>query len=227
MDESRRSDFEKLGEIMKGKSFEIDEKASFLRSYLYKYGVIYGADEIVKLAENLKSGEERASLYRILFSKEAVEEWKASCGTGDSAACYFSGFVSKGSVRKYFFGEACRGGVGVACLEMASLLENEEKWREHTEYSKKACSYGFPGACFTAGNIYYKGKYDGSIDMENALKYLDKACQKDISIGCAYLGWIFEHGESVRKDRKRAASYYEKSCSLGYLKACEMKANLK
>ncbi|GAA7655664.1 hypothetical protein HpMMM60_06880 [Helicobacter pylori] len=45
--------------------------------------------------------------------------------------------------------------------------------------------------------------------------------------GCGALGMLYEYGQGVEKDSKKAAQFYSKACKLGLQKACEILKELK
>ena len=87
--------------------------------------------------------------------------------------------------------------------------------------AKKACRYGVSNSCFLAGMIYYAGVSDVAADIVTARGLFEKACETGNNGGCAYLGWMYENGEGVTKDREAAKRHYLKACNLGHAKSCE------
>jgi len=54
-----------------------------------------------------------------------------------------------------------------------------------------------------------------------ALEFAD-GCEKDEADACNYLAWMYDEGEGVTKDRRRALGLYSKACSGGSGLACSM-----
>ncbi len=59
-------------------------------------------------------------------------------------------------------------------------------------------------------------------DYIQAKKYFEKACDLDNGLGCGVLGSLYQNGEGVKQDSKKAAQYISKACKLGDQKACEV-----
>ena len=49
---------------------------------------------------------------------------------------------------------------------------------------------------------------------------LGDSCEVDDVRGCAYLGFIYEKGETGKKDPVKSKFYYDKSCNLGLKESC-------
>ncbi|MCH4598203.1 sel1 repeat family protein [Helicobacter pylori] len=63
-------------------------------------------------------------------------------------------------------------------------------------------------------------------DYIQAKKYFEKACDLNNSGGCGALGMLYEYGQGVEKDSKKAAQFYSKACKLGLQEACEDAQNI-
>jgi len=223
--QKRSSDKNKLIEILKSNAISLKDKTILLKEFIYNYATLFGMEDILEIVSTLKEKKDRSELYRSLFTKELISEWKSLCKNGDSAACYFAGFISNDKVKYDFFKTACNGNIGHACYGVGKIDEKKLSWGNASDNAQKACSLGIVKACFSIGNLYYKGKVSGTIDMPKAIKYLDKACIKNHSVSCAYLGWIYKHGEGVAADIAQSTVFLKKSCSLGYNKACSFLQN--
>ena len=84
-----------------------------------------------------------------------------------------------------------------------------------------ACNSG--EECFKKGfELYKAGK------KKEAYQYGLKACEKfNYGKGCFGLGYLYEHGDGVKKDMNKALNYYKKAvsgekklCNSGDLQAC-------
>lgn len=220
MEAKMQEDREKLKKVLALGVMGLDEKAKFLKEYLYNYGAVYGVQDMVDLIGTVKPETEIAKLKAAVFTRELLEEWKSACESNDGAACYFFGSASDKPMEKYLV-KACDSQIGAACLSLSKKYTALESGRKAIDYATKACSYGQAKGCFSAGNIYYTGRCNIDIDMPKAVSFFETACEADEVGGCAYLGWIYEKGESVKKDEKKAAEYYLKACNLGYAKSCQ------
>ncbi|WP_415752162.1 tetratricopeptide repeat protein [Helicobacter pylori] len=56
-----------------------------------------------------------------------------------------------------------------------------------------------------------KESYDKQ-DFTQAKKYFKKACDLKEGMGCYNLGVLYQNGEGVEKNLKKAAQYYKKAC---------------
>ena len=57
---------------------------------------------------------------------------------------------------------------------------------------------------------------------EKAAKRLSKACTGGHSMGCTALAKLYEAGNGVPKDKKRAKRYAAKGCDLGANQSCKL-----
>ncbi|WP_367179176.1 tetratricopeptide repeat protein, partial [uncultured Campylobacter sp.] len=53
-----------------------------------------------------------------------------------------------------------------------------------------------------------------------ANKLFSKACDLEIAEGCNNLGYLYESGKGVKKDKSMAKKYYGKACDLGIKRSC-------
>ena len=58
-------------------------------------------------------------------------------------------------------------------------------------------------------------------DYAKAAELFYKACKLGNALACSNLGFAYEKGQGVEKDRKFAKGFYERGCKLGEFSACE------
>gem|GEM_PF-3015391 len=218
--EKRTQDREKLTKALSLTVISFDEKVRYLREYLYAYGTLFGADETFELIDTLPDKTAAKKLREAVLDPAIVGEWQIACDRNDGAACYFLG-VAKGTSGDEALRKGCDAQIGMACHAIAKKAKGDTRYRKAVEAARKACRYGVSNSCFLAGMVYYAGASDVAPDIAMARDLFDKACQTGNNGGCAYLGWMYENGEGVTKDRDAAKQYYLKACNLGHQKSCE------
>lgn len=110
-----------------------------------------------------------------------------------------------------------------------SKLSGDEFWQLAancvSKKNKKACQKlidnGLPSVkecseyCTMVGAIYDRyGKY------QQALPYLEKACNLKDKEGCFNAGFLYHNGQGVKQDFAKAKKYYEKTCDMEDKAAC-------
>jgi hypothetical protein len=81
---------------------------------------------------------------------------------------------------------------------------------------KKAAENGFVISQENLGAIYFEEK-----DFNNALIWYTKASNNNHSRAQFVLGFMHRKGIGTKKSRKKAKSWWKKSCKLGYAESCE------
>ena len=218
--EKRKLDREKLQKALPLTVISFDEKVRYLREYLYAYGTLFGADEVFELIDALSDKALAKKLRDGVLDPAIVGEWQIACDRNDGAACYFLG-VAQGASGDNALRKGCDAQVGMACHAIAKKAKSDTRYGKAAEAAKKACRYGVSNSCFLAGMVYYAGASDVAADIVAARGLFEKACETGNNGGCAYLGWMYENGEGVTKDRDAAKQYYLKACNLGHQKSCE------
>jgi TPR repeat protein len=132
--------------------------------------------------------------------------------------------------------------------EACRRAENYSPFDEISEakYAAKNCDEGLTSHCTTAARLYRYSEYLYNIalnsgemifpdpltttyvpkNINKAISYLLKACNKNSKEDCYELGDIYSTENEV-KDTKKAAMYYEKACDIGYEPGCVKAANIK
>ena len=207
MENSKIKDLAKLNEILKMEAIPTKQKADFLRDYINKYAPFYGFDEINKIFAKYPV------LKPKVYSKRLLLEWSKACEKKDYKACFFLANSSKKDLKKLVF--ACENNVEPACSQLFHTLKNSN-FQQAVVFGEKSCKGGNSKICFSAGSLAYKIR-----KMKTAKEILKIACDLNSVGGCAYLGFMYEHGESVPKNWQKAKEFYQKACDLGYKKSCE------
>lgn len=82
------------------------------------------------------------------------------------------------------------------------------------------CDKGDAQACFNVGEAYDLGDFDLPIDYVSAAKYYAKSCELKNAVGCYNLADMYERGEGVKKDAKKAMEFYKTACDNDHANAC-------
>ncbi len=207
MENSKIKDFAKLNEILKMEAIPKEQKADFLRDFINKYASFYGFSDIDKIFASYPD------LKSKVYSPQLISEWKNACKKRDYKACFFLANSSKKDLKKLSF--ACQNNVEPACSQLFYLLKSSNL-KKAMNFGEKSCKLGNKKLCFPAGSLAYKIR-----KMNDAKEFLKIACDLNSVGGCAYLGFMYEHGESVKKDLQKAKEFYQKACNLGYEKSCK------
>ena len=86
---------------------------------------------------------------------------------------------------------------------------------------KIALAVIFTGVSLSAGLIEDGIEQARKGNNTEALQLFEKACsQTKTAQGCYYSGQAYAKGTIVKKDMKKALSFYTKSCELGYTDGC-------
>src|SRR5262249_21733979 len=86
-------------------------------------------------------------------------------------------------------------------------------------FSEQACLLGEQANCHVPGEAYLKGKDGAPYDLARARRFLDRGCQGNGSaISCCALATTYASEDPM--DESRAATLFEKACSLGHGEAC-------
>ena len=74
---------------------------------------------------------------------------------------------------------------------------------------------------FGAKKAYEQGKafYDNK-EYDKAFEPLKKACDGEIADGCRMLGWLYDLGNGVEKDKQKAVELYKKACDGENMRGC-------
>lgn len=66
------------------------------------------------------------------------------------------------------------------------------------------------------GVVYYDQAYDGQGDFSDAVFWFQKAAEQDFAPSKYRLGWCYEYGQGVAKDKNKARSLYEQAAEQGH-----------
>lgn len=94
------------------------------------------------------------------------------------------------------------------------------------ECFRKAAEQGHASGQFSLGFMlyhYYKGI---QTDYSEAAKWFRKAAEQGHARACFKIGWMYEHGESVPKDKDKAGKWFLKGAEQGHAKSQVRLANL-
>lgn len=182
-----------------------------------------------------KSGSEYYENAKTSYNNKeynkAVELFEKACNNGNFQGClqlaniYNKGEVMEKNTEKaeFFYNETlkysnsqCENNNKEACSVLAKLYEKglgvQQDLEVSDKYQIKACSLGAYGNCYYIARI----KAD---NMDEFLRYMDKACSLDfadacLSIGNTYLLGFNENMAKINKDINKGLSYIAKACQL-------------
>lgn len=63
-------------------------------------------------------------------------------------------------------------------------------------------------------------------DYPQALKLYNQACNEGNADGCLFLGVMYDIGEGVKRDKKKAGELYQKACEMGSGLGCSSLQNV-
>ncbi len=78
---------------------------------------------------------------------------------------------------------------------------------------------------FKACEDYAAGKFESGSGDE-ALKYIEKACEMKLGSSCHFIGVLYQYGSWVPANAARARYYYDKGCEAKEEGSCASLANL-
>ncbi len=114
------------------------------------------------------------------------------------------------------------------CLDATTLEATYEQFcarekgsdaSERRRYEKACDDEGDADACAYVGHAFATGCSDVSTSQVQALKYYQRACRGESGEGCAFLAVSYLRARDERS-LARAAEYFRRSCSLGYMGGC-------
>ena len=106
----------------------------------------------------------------------------------------------------------CDRGSAPSCTRLGYLLAHGQAGflrdeRQALTFYERACSAGYPAACFNIG-VFYSS--DGDVQKNEALaeRYWRRACDDGYAAACSNLGVLQMQSRSRPIDRERALSYF-------------------
>ncbi len=83
---------------------------------------------------------------------------------------------------------------------------------EQKKSFEKECSNGNAISCHNMGLMYEHGDGNTLKDDNKALSFYLKACDKNYYESCSKAAFLYEEGENIKQDMKKAFKLYSKAC---------------
>lgn len=97
-----------------------------------------------------------------------------------------------------------------------SIAESEAQSKACIDGNAEICnSLGVKSCNYTQPNYF------------EAVKFFEQACKGGNNLGCNNLGIMYENGEGVRQNSKKALELFGKACDMKEQRGCENYARLK
>jgi TPR repeat protein len=176
-----------------------------------------------------------AALPRGLALLEKACSGNSALGCGGLGSLYMGGVGVPRDVPRALklFEGACKRGEGISCESLGGYYgqggggdpaDLKGAMVRAAPYYDRACTLGRAVACTLLATFILEGvKFPGS-DRKRIVGLFDSGCRGEMNIACKFLGDIYNKGELVRRDVKKANELYAKSCKLGYDRGCSAKA---
>lgn len=100
--------------------------------------------------------------------------------------------------------------------------KNDLRAKEAPNALLKACEQGYIEACLDAG-VYYAAGMSIKQNVQKALEYYSKACDKSDKIACFNMAGLYlniNNNENIKRDLSKAKEFYNKACELGDVGRC-------
>lgn len=175
-----------------------------------------------------------------IYTEAELQKQKLKCAT-DRGACndlgnYFGRGDKKHNNRREaarYFIKACEMGLLDGCFGVNFIGNYLKEYKDGTDtvqaiYRKamdklaNSCEAGVQNDCVDLGTMYSVG-WGARKSDEIALKYWEKACEKDFGLACFEVSQALGNKSFEAKDKeleKKAASFLIKSCNLRYYLGC-------
>ena len=217
---AHEADLLKIDQIVLMTALPAQKTADDLRRYVETYGAFAGRKVIDRLINAISPVEKKNEVISMLFgNSEVAVKWKSSCNSGNGAFCYLYSFTNSDDARD-MKKRACLHSVKSGCVELAEDANISKQGQSAVFFGEKACHLGEREWCFRAGKILYSGENGVKVDVVKAFPLLKDSCDAKDVRGCAYLGFMYEKGEGVEKNKAKAKEYYDIACSLGFKDSC-------
>ena len=154
-----------------------------------------------------------------MYLGKACDLYKDGYACEKRAHMFSSGLnrpVDKDMARKYEraavknYKAACDKDDGAECGQLGYFYLYKKNYEEAYSYAKRACILNDKYGCNLAGLIDKIEHYDYSI----AISYYDKACSLYYEYASADLGYMYENGKGIQKDKRKAKAYYKLACDM-------------
>lgn len=123
--------------------------------------------------------------------------------------------------------KSCNANISLSCDDLAHLYEKGWGVKKNKAtarmYYAKACKGTYKNSCISLGVYYQYGLGGLKKNIPTAISHYTTACNKRGGEGCYLLGKLYQSGTGVVANQAEARRLFNRGCSLGYKRACNMK----
>ena len=119
---------------------------------------------------------------------------------------------------KKYFKMAADGGDGLSMKAIGDMYKEGKGGKNYmlaAIYYQKAAEKGVSNAYYEKGIVYYYGGYSLQQDYKTAASYFLKSANLGEVGGQRWIGYLYQVGEGVTKDRDKAIMWYQKAAAQG------------
>lgn len=119
------------------------------------------------------------------------------------------------SKRVKFYTELCEKSDSIGCFKLAEAYRNSKNGTDihkAIEFYEKACKLNSMESCEIVGRLFYEGKKGLEKNYSKAEALFEKACLNGQPKSCYTLGYMYEFGVGVKKNKEKLVHYYKASC---------------
>lgn len=203
-------------------------------------------DKAKKLAhEACNNNNQTACMFVVYFDDTLTKKQKQvkilqyakkGCYNQNSGvACFYIAKINQNSnnpktieLVKELSKKACELEYADACRGLGRYYYNTEynptlfnKYNELAiRFYKKGCNNGMRESCYQGARMYVHPKYGFKGNAYKAKELFQAGCNLNYDACCLELGFMYEYGEDIRQDKRRAKELYGKACDLGDKYSC-------
>lgn len=156
-------------------------------------------NRVIDVLKRKENNNKKENVNNSKSKNDSVEYLLQNAENGDK--------IAQNQIGLYYFNG--KNGFGNSHYPFEKDIQKAKYW------FKKAAEQGSSDGQENLGAIYFEEK-----DYNNALIWYTKAANSNHSRAQYLLGFMYNEGLGVKKSRKNAKFWLQKSCSLGYINSC-------